>query len=243
MNEPQTSRWSTSDGDGTTGALSASTKPILHSLPALSSCDSFATKSACSCGWTAKPFGSTGASAHGALALSNDVPPRAQLDKPLACRFAAPPAALASVHCARLLHQLFHHLHIAGGVVPEVPSQAADLASYVCTLRCRSLLSGIFRQHAAQGTNQLHKQVPERSLASRRGPDPPLTKSCCSRVVGTSVRPCRRAASCAASNRVVPLPTVMFTASNCQVRSPQLPFLAGFAKLLLCRHSPSRCPR
>ena len=150
---------------------------IWHSLPTLQrSCHSFATKSACSWGWTANPFASTDASAHGATCLiqrrASQAPSaiavveaqsfhaRARVRDATSSIWQAS-CSLASVHGARRLHQLFHQLHIAGGSY-EKYHRKLQILRRMSQMTLQLLVKGWLRKRAAQRSGASLQQIPQR---------------------------------------------------------------------------------
>ena len=183
LNEPQTSRKSARDGNGTTGAISAQTKPILHSLPPFqSSCHSSAKKSACSCGWGAKPFAPAHATAHRGACSIRRCARRAPSSIAVAESFHAPARVreamrvmlhgVASVRCAKLPHR--------GWVVREVPSYAADFPEGCCRSRAPSSAS-MLRSAPIRCASRFQSA----SSPPAASPGPLSTRSCCCRVGST----------------------------------------------------------
>ena len=142
--------------------------------------------------------------------------PQARFDKPLACRFAAPPAVWRPITAPGF------DASFATTSISQVGRASSAIAGCIsCVVCCRLLCQpsrGFPCQHTVQGPNLLHKQIPERSLSSRRKPwpwsspdqqlllprglygDPTCafsssTMSYCPRTSDSTVRPRRKTAS------------------------------------------------
>ena len=163
-------------------------KSIRYARPTFQrSCHFFATRSACSCSWTANPFASTDASRprrhllDPAMRHTRTISHRCrrspvlpsprlctrrchtQSDQPPACRFAAPSAALRGSSSSASTSSTL----LAGRA--QNANAGRNFSAFCCRQLCHTW-PWVLRKDAAQGSDALHQEIPECSFAVRGRP-------------------------------------------------------------------------